>query len=189
MRKSAKEKVAKLPAGSNQYGAPTRERVTPNRVCELASQGCTNDEIAARLQCSADSLERRFAEALRLGRADLHIGLRASQVDLAMKSPHEVARGNMLMWLGKQYLGQRDQQEVRTTGEHAVVHAVLQLDDGELQRALQTARKRESLPPLAVEVLAAPAEPPGQAAMPQPGATAGWQSGWRECELSRAGCG
>ena len=65
--------------------------------------GATNVEIAEFLGCSVDVLERRFADVLRKKRVSMRLRLRRAQLRLAME-------GNvtMLIWLGKQYLGQTD---------------------------------------------------------------------------------
>lgn len=95
--------------------------IDPNQVQLLASAFCTNEEIAAKLGCSPDTLTRRFADPLKRGRDSAKASLRAKQFQLAMK-------GNvtLLIWLGKQYLGQRDKADVadtlpETPREHTVI--------------------------------------------------------------------
>jgi hypothetical protein len=80
--------------------------IDPNRVYELSSLGCTNKEIGHALGCSDDTLEHRFLAELRRGRGDLKEKLRAAQVKLAL-----AGNVTMLIWLGKQYLGQSDTQQ------------------------------------------------------------------------------
>lgn len=81
-------------------------------VERLAAIGCTDREIAVTLEVSENFLRRRCREALDRGRARLKKSLRRKQLELARK-------GNvpMLIWLGKQYLGQRDRQDVAHSGE------------------------------------------------------------------------
>lgn len=76
-------------------------------VMKLASIGCSNDEIAAFFDCSKDTIERRFAAELHKGRENGKTRLRRLQLQAAQK-------GNvvMLIWLGKQMLGQSDKQEI-----------------------------------------------------------------------------
>lgn len=78
-------------------------QIDAKQVQDLASVGCKTTEIARLLDCSADTIERRFAGELRKGRENLKISLRQWQLAAAKK-------GNvvMLIWLGKQYLGQSD---------------------------------------------------------------------------------
>lgn len=82
-------------------------------VGKLASVGCTDHEIGMLCGVSEATVKRRARRELDLGRANLKKGLRRKQVEVAM-------RGNvgMLIWLGKQYLGQRERQDItHTTGE------------------------------------------------------------------------
>ena len=85
---------------------PLKE-IDPNLVEKLARIGCSLGEIATIVECSEDTLERRFADDMRKGRDTLKMRLRRKQVLVAM-------RGNvaMLIWLGKQLLGQVDKQEI-----------------------------------------------------------------------------
>ncbi len=78
-------------------------------VRKLASIQCTDEEIAAGIGCSQDTLARgRKREpdldaAILEGRANGRMSLRRAQYQRAME-------GNpaMLIWLGKQILGQRE---------------------------------------------------------------------------------
>lgn len=80
--------------------------IEPDEVFKLAALGCKVEEIADFFDCSADTINRRFAPELTKGRADLRKSLRRWQLDAARK-------GNvtMLIWLGKQMLGQKDKSE------------------------------------------------------------------------------
>jgi predicted metal-dependent hydrolase len=73
---------------------------------KLANLGCSNEEIANFFECSTDTIERRFAGVLSKARASCKIRLRRLQLLAAEK-------GNvvMLIWLGKQMLGQKDKLE------------------------------------------------------------------------------
>jgi hypothetical protein len=63
--------------------------------------------MAEMLECSKDTLERRFAAVIKKGRAQRNSSLRRKQFEVAMKGDR-----TMLIWLGKQYLEQRDKHEV-----------------------------------------------------------------------------
>lgn len=82
----------------------------------LARIGCTDREIALICGCGEATIQRRGREALDRGRANLRKSLRRKQLELARK-------GNvpMLIWLGKQYLDQRDRQDVNHSGEAITV--------------------------------------------------------------------
>ena len=75
----------------------------------LASCGATTEEIAAKLDCSKDTLERRFAAHIIKGKAAGRASLRGKQFEKAMKGNGDTT---MLIWLGKQLLGQRDKQTI-----------------------------------------------------------------------------
>lgn len=72
-------------------------------VEKLASIQCTMIEIAAVVGCSVDTLERRFADTIKTGRAKGRSSLRRLQWEAAQKGSNA-----MLIWLGKQLLGQSD---------------------------------------------------------------------------------
>ena len=74
----------------------------------IARTGATKIEMAARLGISEDTLARRLQDAeLRAlvdgAQAEVKISLRAKQVQLAL-----VGDRTMLVWLGKQWPGQKD---------------------------------------------------------------------------------
>lgn len=77
------------------------------QVRKLAAIGCTDVEIGDIVGCSHDTLTRRFKEDLVLGRANGKMSLRRKQWETALS-------GNvtMLIWLGKQILGQADKQVI-----------------------------------------------------------------------------
>jgi hypothetical protein len=81
--------------------------IDQEQVERMAAIGCTDTEIATVLNISEAYLKRRAAEALKRGRARLKRSLRRKQVQLAMKGSVP-----MLIWLGKQYLDQKDKQDV-----------------------------------------------------------------------------
>lgn len=81
--------------------------IDPELVTKLASFGLVTEEIAAVAGCSKDTIERRFMEDMELGRQKRNASLRRKQFEVAMKG-----NTGMLIWLGKQYLDQRDRSEV-----------------------------------------------------------------------------
>lgn len=88
--------------------------VDPKLVENLASIGCTLSEVAAACNCSKDTIERRFATEMAKGRENGKTRLRKKQLEVALA-------GNvvMLIWLGKQMLGQSEQitQHTEHSGE------------------------------------------------------------------------
>lgn len=81
----------------------------------MAGKFCTQQDIADTLDVALRTLhnDKHFAQAYNKGVANAKSSLRAKQYDVAMS-------GNvtMLVWLGKQYLSQREPQaEVVVPGE------------------------------------------------------------------------
>lgn len=83
--------------------------IDPDMVVKLASIGCTTTDIGNVLGCSDQTLNRRFAAELAEGRAKMRNRLRAKQMEVAL-----AGNTTMLIWLGKQILGQSDKQEIKT---------------------------------------------------------------------------
>lgn len=90
---------------------PLKE-IDAKQVELLAGCGATTQEIASKLDCSKDTLERRFAAAIEKGRETGRMSLRGKQFERAMKGSDV-----MLIWLGKQLLGQRDKLELTTISD------------------------------------------------------------------------
>ena len=82
-------------------------------VEKLANIQCTQEEIASFLGISSRTLLRdeKFRELFNKGRESGKMSLRRIQWKHAEKS------ATMAIWLGKQYLGQRDNIEVSNTEE------------------------------------------------------------------------
>lgn len=81
---------------------PVKE-IDPSKIELLAGCGCTMPEIASKLDCSISTLEKKYMDSVLKGRDIGKQSIRGKQFELAMK-------GNvtMLIWLGKQLLGQTD---------------------------------------------------------------------------------
>lgn len=89
-------------------GRPIKN-IDPKLVQDLAAIGCKTTEIASIVGVSVDTLDRRFAEEMEKGRSNLRATLRRWQIESAKKG--NVA---MLIWLGKQLLGQTEKIEQAT---------------------------------------------------------------------------
>lgn len=87
-------------------------------VQSLASIGATQQEIATVLGCSTAYLSRQadhnpaFALAMERGYTDMKHSLRRAQLSMALNGS-----AALLIWLGKQHLGQSDKQEVNNNTE------------------------------------------------------------------------
>ena len=90
---------------------------------KLCGLQCGLEEIAGWYKCSVDTVERwckrtygkGFAEAYKEHSANGKIGLRRMQYKLAEKS------AVMAIWLGKQWLGQKEYVETKTEGKVVIV--------------------------------------------------------------------
>ncbi len=72
-------------------------------IRRMASVMCTNEDIAFALGCCADTLERRYRDIIYAGKAEARASLRRKQWEVA-----ESGNVTMLIWLGKQWLKQRE---------------------------------------------------------------------------------
>lgn len=95
-------------------------QIDPNQVEQLAAIFCTVEEMAAVLGCSKDTLERRFAAPIERGRAKGRSSIRRAQYKVAITKENT----SMLIWLGKQYLAQKEKldedhpDEIEKVGEN-----------------------------------------------------------------------
>jgi len=96
------------------------------RVEKLASYGLTNKEISEALGYDENTLKRNFEIFLIKGKANLKERLRRKQIQVAMQ-------GNvtMLIWLGKQYLGQTEKVEESGELKITVVRTISALNEQE----------------------------------------------------------
>ena len=85
---------------------------------QLAEIGCTQDEIASIQGCSVDTLQRdqQFCGVYKKGLSNCKMSLRRKQIEVANSG-----NATMLVWLGKQLLGQTDKQEINHGGGVKVI--------------------------------------------------------------------
>ena len=89
---------------------PKKYNIEGIEVEKLASFGCTNIEIASFFGCDESLIRKSYSDSVAKGKDSGKIRLRQYQWSAAKKG--NVA---MLIWLGKQLLGQSDKQEITTT--------------------------------------------------------------------------
>ena len=89
-------------------GRPKKYDIDKDKVEQLDSFGCTNTEIASFFGCTEHIIRKSYAENLTKGRDKGKIRLRQMQWQAADKG--NVA---MLIWVGKQILGQAEKSEVK----------------------------------------------------------------------------
>jgi hypothetical protein len=80
-----------------------RKIVNPDEIYNLAAIGCTDSEIARWFDLAESTLKYNFSEILAKGREDVKMTLRRAQLQLALSG-----NATMLIWLGKNMLGQQD---------------------------------------------------------------------------------
>ena len=80
-------------------------------VLKLAALQCTLEEMATFFDCDISTIQKRFSKKIAKAREQGRISLRHKQMQKAMS-------GNvvMLIWLGKQWLGQREKADVAFEG-------------------------------------------------------------------------
>ena len=105
---------------SKTRGRPKAD-VDAKQVERLAKIGCTQDEIATIVGCSARTLQRNFVASIKEGMADMKWSIRRQQLLLALSPIGTSGKSTMLIWLGKQYLDQRDKKNFEHTGDVSVV--------------------------------------------------------------------
>ena len=84
------------------------------QVEKLASYGLTNKEISEALGYDDSTLKRKFENFLTKGKANLKQRLKRKQIEVAL-----AGNVSMLIWLGKNYLGQAD--KIDENGEYEIV--------------------------------------------------------------------
>ena len=89
---------------------PKKYNLDTKQIEQLASFGCTNIEIASFFGCDESLIRKSYSDSVAKGKESGKIRLRQYQWAAAKKG--NVA---MLIWLGKQMLGQTDKQEITTT--------------------------------------------------------------------------
>lgn len=84
--------------------APKTYKLDRDMIFKLATLMCTYDEIAYVVGTSAQTLQKRYSAIVEKGRAEGRKSLRRAQYEKAVHDKDV----RMLIWLGKQYLGQTD---------------------------------------------------------------------------------
>jgi hypothetical protein len=79
--------------------------IDPEQVTRLARLHCTMQEMADFFGCHRETLRENFSPQIDKGRSEGNISLRRKQWQMAVEKGNVV----MLIWLGKQMLGQRNE--------------------------------------------------------------------------------
>lgn len=118
MKQRNKKRKSKAPRGRPRFRPPRLKADDVEQMRKMASYGMSHEAIGDILGCSADTLERNFAGVLKKARAEMQKNLRAAQMRLALAWPTQAGTSTLLIWLGKQVLGQTDQVDFGGTIEH-----------------------------------------------------------------------
>ncbi len=105
------KKTRKKAVKPKKTGRPKKE-IDARQVVKLARINCSYAEMAAVLDCSASTLKRRFGPAIKRGRELGTSSLKRKQYIVAMRG-----HVGMLIWLGKNMLGQTDRQVLTVAGD------------------------------------------------------------------------
>jgi len=81
-------------------------QIDEQQVFKLAKLQCTNEEIAQFFNVNRDTISDRFSAVILKGREVGRTSLRRAQFKHAIKG-----NPTLLIWLGKQYLGQTEKLE------------------------------------------------------------------------------
>lgn len=102
--------------------ARPKKEVDEELLYKLAQIHCTMREMSDIVGVSVDTLKRRYADLIDKGKSEGKMRLRRKQVEVAMSGNH-----TMLIWLGKQMLGQSESPTPEET-----VSVLPWSDDGDL---------------------------------------------------------
>jgi len=104
-------KNKKKSEGTKPVGRPKKvlSEELKKSIILLLSLGCSVDEVAANTGVSRTRLYANFGTVIKTGMDSFKCNLKKHQAKRAF-----AGSDTMLIWLGKQYLGQKDKQEINT---------------------------------------------------------------------------
>ena len=119
-----------MKANEPKIGRPKIE-IDVDQVKKMFALFCTGREVAEIIGVCYDTLEKRIKEAtgdslsdfIKKSQAEGKKSLRKAQYDKAIEG-----NTTMLIWLGKQFLGQKEPKEPEPTQED--IELIIDLDDG-----------------------------------------------------------
>lgn len=89
-----------------------RIELDEEQLLKLAQCGMTDDEMCNLLEISGETLHN-FRAILKKGRSNLSQSIKRTQLQCALQEKNTT----MLIWVGKQFAGQKDKQETEHKGE------------------------------------------------------------------------
>lgn len=82
------------------------DKIDPVEVEKLAMMACTSEEMAHFFDCSVDTIERNFADALKKGRSKGKMSMKRALFEKVMKGDL-----GAMVWWGKNFAGMSDKIE------------------------------------------------------------------------------
>lgn len=115
-----------------------------DQLDKLCQMHCTQEEMAAFLQVTVDTIDstikkrynKSFSEYYNEKAALGKISLRRAQLQKALKGDN-----TMMIWLGKNYLGQTDKSELEMKYKAEIIHRVEASSNEELLKNVEEAIK------------------------------------------------
>jgi transposase len=101
--------------------------ITAQKVEALAALGMNGTDIAAYFGTSKSTISKKYAAIIEKGRERLKVSLRQAQIKAALEGSNV-----MLIWLGKQLLGQSE--KIETKNDHVVESKEMKLPAAEEQK-------------------------------------------------------
>lgn len=91
-----------------------RIKIDQEEFEKLCAIQCTEEEIAGWYKCSVDTIERFCEKTYKISFAEVYKRLSATGKMSLRRSQFRIAETNptMAIWLGKQYLGQKDRNDI-----------------------------------------------------------------------------
>jgi hypothetical protein len=77
--------------------------ISPEEIIKLSRLGCSIEEMSDWFQVPRETIKYNFSDLIAKGRSETKQSLRRAQIALALKG-----NATMLIWLGKNMLGQSD---------------------------------------------------------------------------------
>jgi len=121
---------------NNKAGRPKLE-LNEETIFKLASLNVSVKDIADILQCSKRALENNYLDVINEGRANLKTSILRKQYEVGITDKNVT----MLIWMGKQHLGQADKKAVEIDDRRTAE----QLTDGELNQIIRGGLRREAI--------------------------------------------
>lgn len=119
-----------------------KKPIDANKVQMLSSFGCQLNEIARFFAVDESTIRKNFQEEVKVGKEQMKIKLRQLQWKHA-----ELGNTALLIFLGKQYLGQSDKNEIELAGNLEAVLRECGFEESPIQKAFEEVTINEDSKP------------------------------------------